>query len=206
MELVLPDVSSTLGPLWASILNTALTRVDQHDHSEDNGVKVTPAGLDINADLDFQSNDLLAALSLGMTSQDSAVTSKLGSMQVVANNLYYINGAGVAVQLTSGSSIISTGSGVLSVSVISSYPYTILTSDAQRVLIIDTSSARTLTLPAASNAMTVYIKDGTGSTNAITVTPDGSDTIDGVASTYTMNTPYGVNGFISDGVSAWYVI
>lgn len=41
MNLVLPDVSATFGPAWASMLNTLLALVDLHDHSSGNGVALT---------------------------------------------------------------------------------------------------------------------------------------------------------------------
>lgn len=41
MNLVLPDVSATLGPAWATALNTLLALVDLHDHTTGNGVALT---------------------------------------------------------------------------------------------------------------------------------------------------------------------
>lgn len=208
MDLTLPTVSATLGPEWASEVNEALETIDAHDHSDGKGPPVTPAGMDINDDLDFQNNKIESAKSLGMFSKDAADTTHLGSLQVVGGNVWFINTAGAAVQLTNGSSVVSAGSGVLTPSVISSYPYTILTSDAQAVLIIDTASARTLNLPSAATAMFVGVKDGVGtaSTNNISVVPDGTDLIDGSNSTYTIQEDFGMKGFLSDGVSKWYVI
>jgi hypothetical protein len=208
MNLELPDVSSTLGPAWAQILNEALQTVDEHDHSTGNGVKITPSGLNINSDLDIQDNDILRVLTMQLKNQNSADTTKAGTVQRVGTNLYWVNSAGTAVQITNGSSVVSTGSGVLSVSVPGAYPYAVLTSDAQAVLLIDSSAARTLTLPAATNIMTVYVKDALGSagSNTITITPDGTDAIDGVNTSYTLQSNYGCVGFISDGSSNWYVI
>ena len=53
MLLDLPTVSTTLGPEWATMLNTLLELVDEHDHSTDKGSNVTPAGILINATLSF---------------------------------------------------------------------------------------------------------------------------------------------------------
>ncbi len=71
-----------------------------------------------------------------------------------------------------------------------------------------TGGAFAATLPAAATAeigATVYIKKTDSSTNAITVTRSGSDTIDG-ANTYVINIENQTNGFISDGTSKWYVL
>lgn len=208
MELELPTVSSTPGPTWASMLNTLLQLIDEHDHSTDKGAKVTPAGILINAALDFVNNKLNNAASLGLYDKAAADSAHLGSLQRIGGNLYWITPAAASVQITSGSSIVSSGSGALSVSTPGAYPYSIVTGDTSTVLLIDCSAARTLTLPAASNAMYVYIKDATGQaqTYNITVTPDGTDLIDGSNSNYTIDWNSANVGLISDGVSKWYVI
>jgi hypothetical protein len=56
--------------------------------------------------------------------------------------------------------------------------------------------------------MFFMVKDRVGSaaTNNITVTPDGTDTIDDDNADYLLDTGFGSWGFISDGVSAWYVV
>lgn len=208
MDILLPTVSFTQGALWASEVNEALQTIDAHDHSDGKGVPITPAGMTINDDLNFDNNQIQNAKSVGMFTKAAADITHLGSMQVVGGNVWFVNTAGAAIQLTSGSSVISTGSGVLTPSVVASYPYTILTSDAQAVLIIDTSAARTLNLPSASTPMFVGVKDGIGaaSTNTISVVPDTTDLIDNVNSTYTIQEDFGMRGFLSDGVSKWYVV
>ena len=53
MLLDLPEVGSTLGPEWAEKLNAALEAIDTHSHVANEGVPVPTAGLNINADLQF---------------------------------------------------------------------------------------------------------------------------------------------------------
>lgn len=207
--MTLPTVSDTLGPEWASEVNECLTTIDSHDHSDGKGTLITPAGMEINDSLDFQDNDIENAKSVGLFAQDAAITALLGTLQRVGGNLWFINGAGAGVQITSGSSVISTGSGVLTPSTPAAYPYTILPSDAQSVLIVDsTAAARSLNMPAASNAMFFMVKDdgGVSSTKNITISPDGSDTIEGVNLPYVINSDRACVGFLSDGLSKWYVI
>lgn len=208
MALVLATVSETLGPEWATMLNTLLQRVDLHDHTEGNGAKVTPAGLEINDTLDLGDNYLDGVLAVSLAALSVLVTAKTGSLQRVGSNLWWINSAGASVQITNGTSLATPGTGAIAASVISSYPYTVLTSDAQAVLVIDSSAARTLTLPAATNAMFLMVKDGGGAaqTNNITITPDGTDLIDGSNSSYLIDANYGSVGLVSDGVSKWYVV
>lgn len=209
MLLVIPDVSSTIGPDWATLLNEALQRIDQHDHSTDNGTQINLSAINVNTDFDLNNYSLENVNAAFLKDQAASLaSSNVGCLYRVGSNLYYNNGSGTAVQITSGASVNASGSGVIEASIISSYPYTILTGDAQKVLIIDTTSARTLTLPAATNSMFVMIKDGNGSaqTNNITITPDGTDAIDGVSSSYLMKSNYQSIGLVSDGVSNWYVV
>ncbi len=208
MDLTLATPEVTLGPLWAQILNTALGVIDLHDHSQGNGVQITPAGILINDTLEMNSNYLAAAIALGLSNQAEVDTAKAGSIQRFGTDLYWVNGAGAAVQITSGSSVVSTGSGVLSPAVPGAYPFAITTANAQQVLIVDSSVARTLTLPPATDSMTVFVKDGVGSANLnpITVTPDGTDTIDTVNASVLVDFSFGCIGFISNGVSGWYAI
>ena len=208
MNIVLATVEVTQGPTWAQILNTAYGVIDLHDHSSGNGVQITPSGLNINDEFDLQGNDLLRALTVALTAAGAADTAKTGTLQRVGTNLYWVNSGGVAVQITNGSSIVSLGSGVLSVSSPGAYPYSVTTGDAQSVLLIDSSVARTVNLPAATNAMTVYIKDSFGSAtaNPVSIAPNGTDTIEGVSAAFSLNASYSSIGLISDGVAGWYVI
>jgi hypothetical protein len=107
MNLVLPTPSVTPGPTYATQLNTALTEVAEHDHSSGNGVKITPAGLNLIADLDLQENNLVDARSIRMVNQGGvlAESTDVGCMYVVNGDLYYQNTSGTAIQVTSGGGI-----------------------------------------------------------------------------------------------------
>jgi hypothetical protein len=207
MALVLGTVSETLGPAWASLINAALLLVDAHDHTTGHGVAITPAAIDVNDDLDMQGYGLEDALYAALSQAAAADTAVTGSLQRVGDDLYWVSGAGAAVKLTAGGSVVSSGTGVITATTPSSYPYAAALADKQTVLLVDSSAARTVTLPAATDAMFFMIKDagGAAATNNVTVTPDGTDTIDG-ASSYKLDANYMAVGLVSDGVSAWYVV
>ena len=207
MALDLPVVGVTTGPTYASLLNTAFETVDLHDHTSGKGVQVPTAGLNINATLEFNSNAATELSFIGLESQGSQPGTNLSVYVDASNDLYYVNNSGTAVQITNGGSIAAVGSGLVTFSAISSTPYSVVTGDAQKVLGVDTTVARTLNLPAATNVMWFTVKDisGQASTYNITVTPSGSDTIDGAASA-TFNENSGAWTLMSDGVSAWYIV
>lgn len=207
LGMTLGTVSETLGPEWAEIINAALRILDLHDHSEGDA-KITPAGMSINDDLSFEGNAVQNAKHVGLTEQADGNSADNGAVVRIGTNLWWKNSAGALVQLTSGTSLATPGTGAISASAPGAYPYTVVTGDAQKVLVIDSSAARTLNLPAATNAMFFMVKDGGGAaqTNNISIVPDGTDTIDGSNSTYLVDANYASVGLVSDGVSKWFVV
>ena len=107
MNLPIPGVGVTDGPTYASDVNTCLTLIDSHDHSSGFGVQITPAGLDINSDLSFGSNNATTLRSARFSSQNSALAlaTDLNCVYVISGNLYYNNNSGTSVQITNGSSL-----------------------------------------------------------------------------------------------------
>ena len=115
MFLPIPGVGTEPGPNFALDVNNSLTLIDQHDHSSGRGVQITPSGMNINANLTFQTN---AATALGYTSfnpQASPLASILQSLYVApgtesppAQDLWYTDSNGTAIQLTSGGTVNAT--------------------------------------------------------------------------------------------------
>lgn len=210
MNLTLPIVSVTLGPEWAIELNAALTVVDGHDHSSGFGAPIKPAGIDINSDLDFQSNRSFNLKSVKFTDQTGTLVGATNASSVysVSGDLYYTNGSGTAVQLTSGSSIISAPSSVNNFQFNSvNTSLTIGPADPFVILDVDCSVSRTITLPSAG-AVTpgrIYlVKDATNQseTNPMTILPDGADTID-LAASLIINSNGACAFLTSNGVGKW---
>lgn len=107
MSLDLPVVGVTPTPQWANQIVAALTAVDSHDHSSGSGARITPAGLDINADLDVQSKTLKAVGSMRYSSLLSvlASTSVKNATYVVNGELYYNDSNGTPVRITNNGSL-----------------------------------------------------------------------------------------------------
>jgi len=107
MNLDLPVVSTTSGPQWATAVNEAFDEVDTHDHSTGNGVKITPTGLNINADLPLNENNVTEVRSVRFEDQGTVQTepTDLGCLQLVGGDLWWVNGNGTGVQITSGAGL-----------------------------------------------------------------------------------------------------
>jgi hypothetical protein len=214
MNLELPTPTVTLGPEWAQDLNDALEVVDGHDHSNGFGVKVTPAGLNINQDLDIQTtNRLINAKSTKYADQFSTLAgaTNASSTYSTAGDLYFTNGSGVAVQITSGSTVVSVPANIdnFRFDVVNS-DLVIMASDIFVYLSIDTSAMRTITLPAASSVTTgrIYIiadDSGLSETNPLTIATSGGDTILG-ASTLPLTSNFGTWFVISNGTNKWCIV
>lgn len=104
MGLTLPTVGVTLGPLWATEVNSAFTTIDSHNHTTGQGVPVPTAGIAINADLPFNSFNLTTARSLIMNNNPSplSLVTDITSLYASSGNLYYNNSSGQQVQITAG--------------------------------------------------------------------------------------------------------
>lgn len=76
-----------------------------------------------------------------------------------------------------------------------------------RTYLVNTSSARTLTLPAAASNAFIIVKDTTGSasSNNITIARAGSEQIDGVAANKTLARAYGTWMLVCDGTNWWTI-
>lgn len=212
LGLDLPVVLTTVGPDWANKVNAAFDVIDLHDHSSGKGAPVPTSGLNINASLNFNSNDAYDVLQVKLISNPATLTgsSNVNSIYSVSGDLYYTNSSGSAVQITTGGAVV-TSAGALQTVEINDVAgnITISPSDTFVFLSVDTSSARAITLPLASAVVSgrIYIvKDITGSanTNNITVNAAGSDTIDGDAS-FAYNSNYGSFWIIGNGTDSWRV-
>ena len=98
-----PAVGVTAGPTWATDLNTTIDAVDGHDHSTNKGVRITPAAINVNSAFEYNSNDITELKTLSFDTATASTTSY--SIYQASGNLYWRNGSGTAVQITTGSTV-----------------------------------------------------------------------------------------------------
>lgn len=118
MNLIVPTAGQEPGPTYATDINTDIGIVDQHDHSPGNGVQITPAGMNINAALSFQSNYAtnvngvnLIVNTADTTLQSLYVKNGTESPAPIAD-LWYNDGAGNAIQITANGGINATSASI----------------------------------------------------------------------------------------------
>jgi len=113
MSLTQSSVGVTSGPDWATNTETNWGLIDTHDHSSGKGVQITPAGININADLEFNANDATELRTVAFdSSADATTTADRRCIYESSGDIYWRNASGTAVQITSGTAV---GSGVGSI-------------------------------------------------------------------------------------------
>jgi hypothetical protein len=107
MGLELPTQGAPGAGVWDDVLDSNSQKTDAHDHSAGKGAPVQTAGIDINADLTFDS--LYAPVNLHRITFASIValssSNKSLFVNTADNELYWRSNAGVNVKLTSGSTL-----------------------------------------------------------------------------------------------------
>lgn len=191
MNLPIPDVGIEPGPDYADDVNNALTLVDQHDHTSGNGVQITPSGLNINANLEFNSNFATQLAGLTLTAQLS--TPGNGTVYESGVDLYYVDGLGNNIAITANGGVAGTPGSIANLTSPASASYVSGSStfvwqsntniaanmDCGSVLLRNLSPnstyAVTLSPPAAlSQDQTVTFPNNPASTGFVTMTTSGT--------------------------------
>lgn len=98
MNLPIPVVGQEAGPDYAQDVNNSLTIVDQHNHSPGSGVQISPAGININTALTFNTNFATGLAGLTLVAQSS--TPAVNTIYESGVDLYYVDGLGNNIQIT----------------------------------------------------------------------------------------------------------
>lgn len=171
MSLPIPSVGQEAGPQYATDVNNCLTIVDGHNHNPGSGVQVTTSGLNINSDLSINDNNLTLVKSTRFQPQLSplAGAQDLGCLYESGVDLWYNDGNGNQIQLTSGGSIVGTAGSISGLVAPASASYSagsstfIWQSNANTAANMDFGSAIFRNLTASSNGVTVSAPAALGS-------------------------------------------
>ena len=94
-----PAVGIDAGPGWATAINNSIDAVDNHDHSSSKGIRITPAAVNINADLEYNQNSATELKNVVFNSTVAASSTNY-SLYQSSGNLFFRDGSGTAIQMT----------------------------------------------------------------------------------------------------------
>lgn len=114
MGLILPSIGIQPGPTYGQDQNNSMTIIDAHDHTPGNGVQLTPASLNINADVNFMGNNAVELRSARFDPQPGPLSdpTDLGCLYENGVDLYYNDGNGNQIRLTQSGSIAGTSGSI----------------------------------------------------------------------------------------------
>lgn len=110
MALPVPTVGVTPASQYATDMNNCMSIIDSHTHipGSNGGVAITPAAMNINADLSMAGNDLTLVRSVRFSSQISpisGVSPDTGCLYESGVDLYYNDGNGNQIRITQSGSV-----------------------------------------------------------------------------------------------------
>jgi hypothetical protein len=170
MALVIPVPTQELGPNWAYDWNASLTILDGHSHVAGSGVFITPAAININANLAM--NDFFLAMTGAVVFLPQNSTPPNDSLYVLGVDLHFIDGNGNDIPLTAGGVVNATSSGISSG-----------TATAQFIggmLVVDSAPLT----PANIQAGSYLMGNNVASSNFVTLQPQNP-----IASSYSLTLP-----------------
>lgn len=175
MGLVISTIGVDTGFQWETNLNASQYTVDSHNHSPGSGVPITPLGLNISSNLNFQNNS--ASNIYGLIFSASGTTTATGMLYTAPstgggiNDLFYNDFAGNVIQLTKAGIVNATASSIPGESY-SGGTFTWV-------------QGATSTTPANFDIGSIVLRPNTaGTTNGITLSPPA-----GISSAYSLALP-----------------
>lgn len=167
MNLTLPTVSATIGPTWATMLNTAFTQVDAHTHvvGAGQGVPISAAALSIDGDVSWNNRAMLNAGSVQLVNQGTT----LSANRIYNNggNLYFTDGNGIAIPITANGGVAGAQGSIAGLMPPGTASWSAITG------FVWTSAALT---GAIMDCGPILLRTGTASSNAVTLTPASGTT------------------------------
>ena len=210
MGLTVPIPGQEPGPQYATDMSNNMSIIDGY------GLPVTPARLNINADLSVQSHNLTNLRSVRMVNEGGTLVgaSDLNCLYVDNGNLYFNNAAGIPIEITVGNGTAPTPLSAFTIQLDNAATWTMIAADTYNILDVayTTTGAATINL-AASNSLAsgrfLIIKDAAGnaSTHNITINIAGGsgDLIDSLSS-LVINSNFGAVILWTDANGNWYIL
>jgi hypothetical protein len=112
MQLVLPVVGTEIGPDWANEIIAALNKIDLHDHTSGSGAQVSLASLAVNDDFDLNQYAIYNIADLQFY-VNPTLPSTNGVIYRYGDDLYYNDGAGNKIQITSNGTLNMAATGTI---------------------------------------------------------------------------------------------
>jgi len=177
MNLILPTPGVDPGPDYAQNQNASFVVIDQHTHIPGSGVQITPAGININADLPFNGNNATLLRSVRLVPQGSVPLSGANDIGCIyeagaGGDLFYNDASGNQIQITKNALVNATSSGISSGTASASF--------VAGTLVVN---AAPLT-PANIQVASVLLGNNVASTNFLTLEPPSA-----MASSFTITLP-----------------
>lgn len=115
MNLKIPVVGTEPGPDYATDINDSLSTIDSHNHTTGSGAPIPVSALNVDADFNLNNKNLTNAFSVRFLAAPSTLPGSVTSALYVYNNdLYFNNGSGNFVQMTNGTALNVTSTGISS--------------------------------------------------------------------------------------------
>jgi hypothetical protein len=177
MNLLEPVIAVDSGLVWEQSINANTSVLDAHNHTPGNGVPIPTSGININADLNFNSFNETSLRSSRFNSQSSPLSGALdlGCIYVSGVDLYYNDGNGNKIKITSGGTVNATSSGIVSGTATASF--------VSSVLVVNENT----NTPANIQAGSILLGNNTSGSNFITLGPPSA-----LSENYNLTLPSGV--------------
>lgn len=178
MLLPIPVVGVDPGPQYGTDVNSCLTIIDGHNHTPGLGVAIPTDGLNINADLTFNDVNAISLRSVRFQTQGSPLSgpSDLGCLYESGVDLYYNDGSGNQVRITTGGALAGTPGSISGLAPPASASYVSLSST-----FVWQSAALT---PANMDFASAILRNLTASSKGLTLSPPNA-----MAADYTITLP-----------------
>jgi hypothetical protein len=107
MDLNIQTPLTTSGPTWAAQINNNFSIIDGHNHTPGKGASLSQASITISGNYAFNTFRIVDAGSIQFTDLTVAPSGSgdINGIFSVNGDMYWVNAAGVAVKITSGSGI-----------------------------------------------------------------------------------------------------